>query len=191
LAELAALGVETAAVEVELDVVSDVLATSYAGLVHGDPCPDNTLFADGRCRLIDFERSSLGSVALDAGYLVATFPSCWCFGRPPEAATAAALAAYEDVLTRAGVGLGDAWERALAAALGLWAAARLTDHVTGGQPESVWGTTTVRPRLAEWTASFLSARGAAAFPHLTAAVRRWREALGLDDVPVPGYPAWT
>ena len=46
-----------------------------------------------------------------------------------------------------------------------------------------------RPRLAAWTASFLSARGAAAFPHLTAAVQRWRDALGLDDVPVPGYPA--
>jgi Ser/Thr protein kinase RdoA (MazF antagonist) len=188
-AELVGLGMETAGVEAELDEVGDMLATSYAGLVHGDPCPDNTLFTGGRCRLIDFERSSLGSVVLDAGYLLAPFPSCWCFGRLPEAATTAALAAYEHVLTGAGVGLGDAWERALAAALGLWAAARLTDHVTGGQRERVWGTTTVRPRLAAWTASFLSARGAAAFPHLTAAVQRWRDALGLDDVPVPGYPA--
>jgi Ser/Thr protein kinase RdoA (MazF antagonist) len=189
LAELAALGVETAGVEADLDAVDDVLATSYVGLVHGDPCPDNTLFAGGRCRLIDFERSSVGSVALDAGYLLAPFPSCWCFGRPTDEATAAARAAYEGVLAGAGVALGEAWERTLAAALGLWAAARMTDHVTDAQPERVWGTTTARPRLAAWTASFLSTPGAVAFPHLTGAVRRWRDALGVEGVPVPGYPA--
>ncbi len=189
LAELAGLGVQTAGVEAELDEVGDVLATSHVGLVHGDPCPDNTLIYGGRCRLIDFERSSLGSVALDVGYLLAPFPSCWCFGRPPPEATVAALDAYDRVLAGAGVELGDAWERALAAALGLWAVARMTDHVSEGRSERTWGTTTVRPRLAAWTGAFLSAPGAAALPHLTAAVGRWRDALGLEDVPVPSYPA--
>ena len=45
------------------------------------------------------------------------------------------------------------------------------------------------PRLAAWTGAFLSAPGATALPQLTAAIGRWRDALGLEDVPVPSYPA--
>ena len=40
--------------------------TGYRGLVHGDACPDNVRFLDGRCRIFDFEHSGWGAVALDA-----------------------------------------------------------------------------------------------------------------------------
>ena len=53
-------------------------------LVHGDACPDNVhRLADGVCRIFDFETSGWGAVALDAAYLLAPFPSCWCFASLP------------------------------------------------------------------------------------------------------------
>ena len=188
-AEAGALGVPAAGVAAELAEIGEVLATAYVGLVHGDPCPDNVVVADGDSRLLDFERTSIASIALDAGYLLAPFPSCWCFGRLPADLTAAAVAAYREVLAAAGVALGDGWDRALAAALGLWAATRVQEFRERGAGQ-VWGTTTGWPRLAAWTGAFLAAPGAAAFPHLAAALTRWREREGIDAAtPVPDYPA--
>ena len=184
----AGLGVSVGGVAGDLAAVEAALTGTLVGLVHGDPCPDNTVLAGGRCRLIDFERAGAGSVALDLGYLLAPFPSCWCFGRLPADLAGAAVGAYEAVLTGAGVDLGDDWDRALAAALGLWAAARIVD-VADRADDPVWGTTTRRPRLAAWTASFLAAPAAGELPHLVAAVGRWRDRAGLDGVAVPDYPA--
>jgi hypothetical protein len=78
------LGLSAVAAGTEIDQLSLLLnETGYHGLVHGDPCPDNVRFLDGRCRIFDFEHSGWGAVALDASYLLAPFPSCWCFGRLP------------------------------------------------------------------------------------------------------------
>jgi Ser/Thr protein kinase RdoA (MazF antagonist) len=188
--EAAALGLAPGPLDAELDRVAEVTSGAYVGLVHGDPCPDNTLLAPGGPRLIDFERAGAASVALDAGYLLAPFPSCWCFGRLPADVLAEARAAHEGALAAAGVALGEPWALALAAALALWAVTRVRDYADPDRPvDGAWGTTTGRPRLASWTAAFLAAPGADAFPTVAAAVAGWRARLGLDGAEVPGYPA--
>jgi Ser/Thr protein kinase RdoA (MazF antagonist) len=184
-------GVDPAAVAADLDRIRTVLSTRHVALVHGDPCPDNVLVTGAGCRLVDYERASMASAAIDFAYLLSPVPSCWCFGLLPADLVAAATAAYEDAVTAAGVVLGDEWAEAVVAALALFVAVRV-----GGQrgraidDGDVWGTTTARPRLATWTASLLGAPGAEAFPQLVATVAAWRDRNGLDgSVEVPGYPA--
>jgi Ser/Thr protein kinase RdoA (MazF antagonist) len=184
-------GVDPEAVEGDLDRIRAVLSSRHVALVHGDPCPDNVLITGPGCRLIDFERASMASAALDFAYLLSPFPSCWCFGLLPADLVATAIAAYEEAVAAAGVVLDDAWGEAVTAALALFAAVRIGDW--RGRPlddGDVWGTTTARPRLAAWTASLLADPGAGAFPHVLGAVAAWRDGNGLDaSVEVPGYPA--
>jgi Phosphotransferase enzyme family len=97
----ASLGLAAAGAGTEIDQLSLLLnETGYHGLVHGDACPDNVRFLDGRCRIFDFEHSGWGAVVLDASYLLAPFPSCWCFGRLPASVAAPAMAAYRGRLER-------------------------------------------------------------------------------------------
>jgi hypothetical protein len=88
------LGLAAVAAGTEIDQLSLLNETGYHGLVHGDPCPDNVRFLDGRCRIVDFDHSGWGAVVLDASYLLAPFPSCWCFGRLPASVAAPAMSAY-------------------------------------------------------------------------------------------------
>ncbi|HET6835244.1 MAG TPA: phosphotransferase [Acidimicrobiales bacterium] len=122
LAFAADLGLPTAGADAEIAEIEQILDGEIApGFVHGDPCPDNIVLIDGRCCLLDFERSSWGSVVLDAAYLIAPFPSCWCFAGLPAEAVGPALAAYHASLAAAGQepahGPGRDWDRAVAAAL--------------------------------------------------------------------------
>ena len=49
------LGLATLAAGTEIDQLLLLLnETGYHGLVHGDACPDNVRFLDGRCRIFDF-----------------------------------------------------------------------------------------------------------------------------------------
>jgi Ser/Thr protein kinase RdoA (MazF antagonist) len=183
--------VDPEAVAADLDRIRTILSTNHVALVHGDPCPDNVLITSAGSRLIDYERASMASAALDFAYLLSPFPSCWCFGLLPADLVAAAVAAYEDAVAAAGTVLGDAWGEAVTAALALFAVVRVGDR--RGHPRDDgdrWGTTTFRPRLAAWTASLLATPGAEGFPHVVAAVAAWRDHHGLDgSVEVPGYPA--
>jgi aminoglycoside/choline kinase family phosphotransferase len=114
LAVSARLGLPTRGVAEEIDSLGPLMGSSgYAGLVHSDLCPDNTHIARGTCRLIDFETSGWGPVALDVAYLLAPFPSCWCFASLPPDAVGPALRAYRDQATNAGIDLGADWETAL------------------------------------------------------------------------------
>jgi aminoglycoside/choline kinase family phosphotransferase len=118
LAMAAELGLATDGVDQEIDSLGALMTgAGYVGLVHSDLCPDNTHIADGRCRIIDFETSGWGPMALDVAYLLAPFPSCWCFASLPAEAAEPALLAYRDQVTNAGVDLGPDWEDALTAAL--------------------------------------------------------------------------
>jgi Phosphotransferase enzyme family len=131
--------------------------TGYHGLVHGDACPDNVRFLDGRCRIFDFEHSGWGAVVLDASYLLAPFPSCWCFGRLPASVAAPAMSAYRGRLEAAGIDLGPSWDVAMTAALGAWIVAWGDAIVKVLEEDDEWGTTTMRPRLLTWLRSFTSA----------------------------------
>jgi Ser/Thr protein kinase RdoA (MazF antagonist) len=187
------LGLAAAAAGTEIDQLCLLLnETGYQGLVHGDPCPDNVRFLDGRCRIFDFEHAGWSAVVLDASYLLAPFPSCWCFGRLPASVAAPAMAAYHGRLEAAGIDLGPSWDAAMTAALGAsivaWgdAIAKLLEK------DSVWGTTTMRPRLLTWLRSFTdAARRSGVLPGLRVLAddlhqrlsARWPEAVTAD------YPA--
>jgi len=62
-----------------------------------DACPDNcAIKEDGSAVLFDFEGGGIRHSLLDAAYLVATFPTCWCTGDLPAQAREAGLHAYRD-----------------------------------------------------------------------------------------------
>ena len=190
---MARLGVPADGVTVEISEMTAMLTgTGYAGLVHSDACPDNVHLAAGVCRIFDFETSGWGCVALDAAYLQAPFPSCWCFASLPAAVAAPAVTAYRGCLRDAGVELGPDWDAVTAAAMAAFLIARgpmLSRTLDEDRP---WGTTTMRPRLLTWLRTFTgSASRAGVLPrlaHLAATLhdqlsRRWPELV------IPEYPA--
>jgi Ser/Thr protein kinase RdoA (MazF antagonist) len=117
---------------------------------------------------------------LDIAYLVAPWPSCWCFAPLPPDVADAALAAYRSVRP-----LGDQWERELAAALAAFLASRIGVF---DQPDLAWGTTTWAPRLQAWTEAFLATPASTELPALRA------DAAALHDrlppTPAVAYPAF-
>jgi hypothetical protein len=193
LAAAAALGLGTGGAAREIGELPALLSgTSPSGMVHGDACPDNVRLLGDGCRIFDFETSSWGPVVLDAAYLLAPFPSCWCFASLPADAAAPALEAYRGCLRAAGIDPGPDWDAAVAAALAWWLIAR--GEWLAGLPEEdpEWGTTTLRPRVLAWLRSFTGQAGkAGVLPRLralTAALddqlsRRW------PGLVIPDYPA--
>jgi Ser/Thr protein kinase RdoA (MazF antagonist) len=194
LLEVAArLGLPVDGAGAEIDSLDALLhGPGYTGLVHGDPCPDNTHIVDGNCRIFDFETAGWGPFALDASYLLAPFPSCWCFGSLPAPAAGPALQAYRDQMSLAGVELDASWDVALTAALAGWVVARGAGIGRALEKDRDWGTTTIRPRLLTWLGSFADAASQtevlpglrALASSLHAVLReRWPSAV------VPSYPA--
>lgn len=197
LSAAAGLGVPLDGAESEIDSLLALArgpGDAYAGLVHSDACPDNTYLppGGGDCRIFDFETSGWGPVALDFSYLLAPFPSCWCFAPLPASAADAAAAAYREVLTGAGVPLGPAWDAAVAAALGLVLTARGPALAHALDEDEDWGTTTARPRMLTWAASFAAAAaGCGALPRLGAVAAAMHSRLSerWPDTIIPFYPA--
>jgi aminoglycoside/choline kinase family phosphotransferase len=192
--EIAArLGLSTAGVAGEIDQITATLReTGNLGLVHDDPCPDNVLLAGGVCRVLDFEASGWGAVALDASYLLAPFPSCWCFASLPGEVTAPALAAYYETLGAAGISLGADWQAELLAALAGFIVARGSGIAKVLDEDAQWGTTAMRPRLLAWLRSFIGRAGAeAVLPRLRALLVEMHDQLSSrwPQTRVPEYPA--
>lgn len=189
----ASVGLAAVAAGTEIDHLSVLLnETGYHGLVHGDACPDNVRFLDGRCRIFDFEHSGWGTVALDASYLLAPFPSCWCFGRLLASAAAPAMSAYCRRLQAAGIDLGPSWDVAMTAALGTWILAWGDTIAKALEDDSQWGTTTMRPRLLTWLHSFTSAAGqSGALPGLRVLAGDLHERLSArwPETVIADYPA--
>jgi Ser/Thr protein kinase RdoA (MazF antagonist) len=166
--------------------------SGFLGLVHGDACPDNLRLVGGDCRIFDFETSGWGPVVLDAAYLLAPFPSCWCFGRLPADVAAPALDAYRAQVGTAGIELGPDWDAAMAAAVAGWMIARGRVITAVLEEDRSWGTTTMRPRLLAWLRSFANAAGqAGVLPRLRALAAELEEVLARrwPLVRVPEYPA--
>jgi hypothetical protein len=72
----------------------------WSTLVHGDPCPDNSLLVDGSIRLIDYEFARPSHALLDGAYWRIGFPTCWCAGRIPAEVVARVEALYRAELGR-------------------------------------------------------------------------------------------
>lgn len=191
----AGLGLPVDGVAAEIDSLAELMrgpGDAYTGLVHGDACPDNTQIANGVGRLFDFEFSGWGPVALDAAYLLAPFPSCWCFAALPAAVADPALQAYRDQVTSAGVTLGADWDVALTAALGSWIVARGPAVSQALEKDEDWGTTTVQPRALTWLRSFADAAArSGALPRLRALAEAMHAGLAArwPETAVPDYPA--
>jgi Ser/Thr protein kinase RdoA (MazF antagonist) len=189
----AGLGVATHGVAEEIDQVHRIIVgTSYLGLVHGDPCPDNVRLIDGTCRIVDYEYAGWGPVAYDAAYLLAPFPSCWCFARLPDAVAGPAVEAYRASLETAGIELGPDWESATTAVLAaafLGRGQMFAEAVD--RDDDDWGTTTMRPRLLAWLHAFAGRAGDGTLPRLqaTAAAMQDRLAERWAGVRIPDYPS--
>jgi Phosphotransferase enzyme family len=177
----------------EMDGLTAMLeGTGYVGLVHGDACPDNVRLLPGGARIFDFETSGWGPVALDASYLLAPFPSCWCFASPPAEAAAPAVAAYRAAVEAAGVRLGPDWDAATAAALIGWVIARGRVISRALDEDRDWGTTSMRPRLLTWLRSCTETAGrTGALPRLRALADGMYEQLSARwyQTVIPEYPA--
>ena len=192
LAAAAALGVAVGGVADEIGQLRVLLSeTGYRGLVHGDACPDNVHIIDGTCRIFDFETSGWGPVALDAAYLLAPFPSCWCFASIPAEIAGPAVAAYRTRLAAGGVGLGPDWEELTTAVLAGLLIARGRMLAEALEQDHEWGTTTMRPRFLAWLRSFTSRDGGGALPRLqrTASAMQERLTERWPGLRVPDYPA--
>ena len=189
----AGLGLPVEGAGAEIDSLDALLhGSGYTGLVHGDPCPDNTHIADGSCRIFDFETAGWGPLALDASYLLAPFPSCWCFASLPAPAAGPALRAYRDHMSDAGVELDDSWEVALTAALAGWVVARGAGIGRALEEDRDWGTTTVRPRVLTWLGSFIDAAARVdELPRLRSLAEALRSLLRerWPSAAAPSYPA--
>ena len=189
------LGLPADGAGAEIDSLAGLLRGDgrLTGLVHSDPCPDNTHIADGICRIFDFETSGWGPVALDAAYLLAPFPSCWCFASLPAEVAGPALRAYRDQVTRAGIRLGPDWDAALTAALAGWVVARGAAIGRALDEDRDWGTTTARPRLLTWLHSFTgAAERSGVLPRLSLLAGALHERLSArwPDTVFPDYPAF-
>ena len=80
----------------ELEFLSSRLVDPgpWLSLIHGDPCPDNSLLLDERIRLIDYEFARPSHALLDGIYWRMGFPTCWCAGRTPADVAARIDTAY-------------------------------------------------------------------------------------------------
>ena len=187
------LGAPTGGVAAEISEMTAMLTgTGYAGLVHGDACPDNVHLADGVCRIFDFETSGWGAVAQDAAYLLAPFPSCWCFASLPAVVAAPAVAAYRGCLQDAGVELGRDWDAVTAAALASFVIARGRVLGRALDEDRPWGTTTMRPRLLTWLRTFTeTASRAGVLPRLADLAAALHDQLSQrwPGLIIPEYPA--
>jgi hypothetical protein len=131
----------------ELAAILDPTATTFDGLRHGDPCPDNCHWVGGRVRLLDFEHGRFRNVFGDACYPRVHFPTCWCIGRLPEQVSSQALAAYRRALDPR---LDDAtFERELTDASVRWVWTQLGrwHGMEALQEDRTWGLATVRQRI--------------------------------------------
>ncbi len=192
LAAVAALGVAGHGVAEEIDQVHRmIIGTSYLGLVHGDPCPDNVRLIDGSCRIVDFEYAGWGPIAYDAAYLLAPFPSCWCFARLPAEVAGPAVEAYQARLEAAGIGLGPDWESLTTAVLAAAFLGRGQVFAEALEQDHEWGTTTMRPRLLAWLRTFTGRAGDGTLPRLqaTAAAMLDRLAERWAGIRIPDYPS--
>jgi Ser/Thr protein kinase RdoA (MazF antagonist) len=188
-----ALGLATTGVDAEITGLTGMLdGPRYRSFVHGDLCPDNVRLTGGRMRFFDFEWSGLGSAALDAAYLLAPFPSCWCFADMPADLADQAMEAYRGALAAGGAEAGQDFGAELTAAMAGWLVTRGAMVEGALKRDSQWGTTTMRPRLLAWTRRFAAAAAATGtFPRLRMLAEGLNDQLGSrwPDTVIPAYPA--
>lgn len=140
----------------ELDGLLDRLnPAGQHALLHGDPCPDNSVHTSDGIRFIDLEQAALGHGYTELAYLRTGFPTCWCAKSVPEPLRSQAEAAYR-ATWRSITGADPGGQLADACAGWLIRGDALVERARRGPPGYLtqlphkdwsWGTATARQRL--------------------------------------------
>jgi hypothetical protein len=182
------LDAELAAIGRALDEPGDHFAFTPS-----DCCPDNHYLRGERVVFFDCEFAAVRHALLDASYLVAPFPSCWCCAALPDGLPERLLAAYRERFD-GGADFDDQLTMALTAWLVSLIIARENTITNWVQTDVPWGLSTVRQRvmalikhlLARPTLASLAPGLAEVVVELDSHFRaRWP-----DLAPMPMYPAF-
>lgn len=108
-----------------------------------DCCPDNHYLRGDRVIFFDCEGARMRHALLDAAYLLAPFPTCWCMSRLPEGLPERLLAAYREHFPG-----GDDFDEQLTLVLAGWVMLTLTWGWAGSweEKDDTWGLVTLRQR---------------------------------------------
>jgi hypothetical protein len=187
----------------ELNQVLDAIANPqpFLAYVHGDPCPDNLLFSDGKLRIIDFELGGFGHCLLDAIYPRMMFPSCWCANMIPMDVVEHLESLYREELSEICPQIKDdaVFQRGLAVAGGLWLINTLVLKLMwGDQPydeDMRWGISSHHPRIIARLKRFAeTAEPAGVYPALQSMCHDLHDLLGERwehaAAGLPNYPAF-
>jgi hypothetical protein len=169
----------------------------WSSLIHGDPCPDNSLVVDGRIRLIDYEFARPSHALLDGIYWKLGFPTCWCAGRAPTDVAARLDAAYRAELANSiPLALDDtAYRTELAYMSAVWLFTCLSWRLDEALKFDVtWGTWSVRGRLLWYLEAVIDMTAAAGvLPGINQTAANWLSELRVrwpDATPLGLYPAF-
>src|SRR5215510_5305791 len=183
----------------ELDLLSSRLLdpSPWLTLIHGDPCPDNSLISDGRMRLIDYEYARPSHALLDGIYWRMGFPTCWCAGRTPADVAARIDASYRMELGKSiPQALDDrAYRIELTYMSVVWLFTCLSwrlDHAL--ERDESWGIWSIRGRLLWYLEAVIEMTDAASvLPSTNRVAQAWLLELSRrwpDAVPLGLYPSF-
>jgi hypothetical protein len=120
---------------------------------HGDPCPDNWVWAGERLRLFDFEGGAFRHALTDGVYGRIHFPTCWCVNRLPDRIQPLMESAYRAELARGCPAAQDdqLFERAVVEACAYWTLRHCSRNMRTIlqviDEDFEWGIATVRQRV--------------------------------------------
>ena len=170
----------------------------FLAFTPADTCPDNHRFvSESALCFFDFEFGGFRHALLDAAYLRAPFPTCWCVNRLPTELTPHLEATYRTELM---TGCPEAGEDALffpalVAANAYWAIASVSwDLEETLKKDDRWGLSTHRQRHPLRLANFADASDQfGVLPALAETARALGSklnALWADGDPMPLYPSF-
>jgi hypothetical protein len=122
----------------------------FLAYTHGDPCPDNNRYADGRLRLFDFEYGAFRHALRDGVYGRVPFPTCWCVNRLPPDVPPRMEAAYRQELVKGCPEArdNDCFHRAVVEASAHWTFDTIGWHLSHAlEQDREWGIATTRQRV--------------------------------------------
>jgi hypothetical protein len=198
-AELIADGIGGNPPTSELELLASRLVDPgpWLSLIHGDPCPDNSLLLGEGIRLIDYEFAQPSHALLDGIYWRMGFPTCWCAGRIP-----ADVAARLDTTYRMELGnsiplaLDDcAYRIELTYMSAVWLFTCLSWRLDEAlKRDEMWGTWSIRGRLLWYLEVVIEMTDAAnVLPGINRTARAWLLELRRrwpDATPLGLYPAF-
>lgn len=183
----------------ELALLSSQLTNPgpWLTLIHGDPCPDNSLLVGERICLIDYEFSRPSHALLDGIYWRIGFPTCWCAGRIPADTTVRVDAVYRTELGNSiPLALDDAAYRIeLAYMSAAWLFSSLSWRLDQALlRDAEWGIWSIRGRLLWYLEAVIEMTNAASvLPGINWAAQGWLSELRKrwpEATPLGLYPAF-